>query len=234
MGNSCILQNKTNQIKHDLNIQTDLITNSSKLTSSNHLMCFYFNNSIPSTIKGQVISIPLLENLFENLFLQEINTVRTKPKEYAHKLKAMMNIFDKNNNSLCLSFPKTEKIILSNVEESFKLTIDYLQTIEPMQQLEWDERLKIQLYEEKPFLKNATIFKLMIKKKAEIKDLYSIVNFNIDFTNHPISSCIAQITGDINYNYDRRNVILNPHFSSFAVSYIKDPVRNFISVSTFA
>ena len=92
-------------------------------------MCFYFINSIPFIIKGQVISIPLLENSFENLFLQEINTVRTKPKEYVNKLKAMMNIFDKSNDSLFLSFPKTEKIILSNVEESFQLTIE---TIEPM------------------------------------------------------------------------------------------------------
>ena len=234
MGNSCILQNQTNQMKHNLNIQTDSIAPSSKLTSSNPWMCFYLNNNIPCTIHSQVISIPLLDNSFENLLLQEINTVRTKPKEYAHKLKTMMNIFDKTNDSLCLSFPKTEKIILSNVEESFKLTIDYLQTIEPMQQLEWDERLKVELHEEKPFLKNATIFKLMIKKKSEIKDLYGVVNFNIDFTSHPISSCITQITGDIDYNYDRRNVILNPHFSSFAVSYIKDPVRNFISVSTFA
>ena len=176
---------------------------------------------------------------FEMKMLKEINLVRTNPKEYAMKLKDLSkNIIIEDNFEFLIPYGFNKKILLKNGSKVIFDTIDYLIKLEPLNQLQYCEAIKIQfdnkISEEENFvLNNEYIEFLLINQRLQILKTYKNCAFNIDNIPDPILSIVFQIIDDM-FNHERRNVILNKEFSNFAVNTIKDFENSFLSILSFA
>ena len=96
---------------------------------------------------------------FEMKMLKEINLVRTNPKEYAMKLKDLSkNIIHEDNFEFLIPYGFNKKILLKNGSKVIFDTIDYLIKLEPLNQLQYCEAIKIQfdnkISEEENFVLN--------------------------------------------------------------------------------
>ena len=123
--------------------------------------------------------------------------------------------------------------------------IQYLNNLEPINQLEWNEDLKIKFdYNNINFidknlntdikyniLSSENIGKLILNKRLELLQKYKKCYFNIDIFHDPILSIVFQITDEA-FNQERRNSIFNTEFTIFAVNSIEDNKKNFISISS--
>jgi hypothetical protein len=178
---------------------------------------------------------------FEINMFKEINFVRTNPKDYALKLKDIIKniIYEGNNEYLnAYRYGFNKKILLKNGSKIFYDTIDYLNQLEPLNELQYCEDIKIQfdnkISDKEDFIiNNENIESLLIKHRFQILQNYKNCAFNIDNIPDPILSIVFQIIDDM-FNHERRNVILNKEFSNFAVNTIKDFENSFLSILSFA
>lgn len=169
------------------------------------------------------------ETTFESIILREINIARTRPKEYAEKLKQMIDNIKIENNTCFLIYNK-EKVILQKGIQIFMETIEHLNSIKPMCNLKWCEEIKLTNIR---FKKNInSIGSLLLEKRKQLIQKYHHCAFNIDIFSDPILSVIFQITDEA-FNRQRRNEILNPKYTKFAVGYTYDKNNQFFSISTF-
>jgi hypothetical protein len=190
------------------------------------------------------------ERSYELNMLNEINFARTNPKEYADKLKDLTQFIIKEGDTEYLITKKlNEKILLKTGSRIFYDTIKYLNHLEPVHQLEWSNDIKIKfgtiinnnfiednnqiLDNQDLILTGENIGKLILNKRLELLQKYKKCFFNIGIINDPILSIVFQITDEA-FNQERRNAILNKDFTIFAVNYIEDNRKNFISICSFA
>ena len=190
------------------------------------------------------------ERSYELNMLNEINFARTNPKEYADKLKDLTQFIIKEGDTEYLITKKlNEKILLKTGSRIFYDTIKYLNHLEPVHQLEWSNDIKIKfgtiinnnfiednnqiLDNQDLILTGENIGKLILNKRLELLQKYKKCFFNIGIINDPILSIVFQITDEA-FNQERRNAILNKDFTIFAVNYIEDNKKNFISICSFA
>ena len=82
-------------------------------------------------------------------------------------------------------------------------------------------------------LTGENIGKIILNKRLELLQKYKKCFFNIGIIQDPILSIVFQITDEA-FNQERRNAILNKDFTIFAVNYIEDNKKNFISICSFA
>jgi hypothetical protein len=190
------------------------------------------------------------ERSYELNMLNEINFARTNPKEYADKLKDLTQFIIKEGDTEYLITKKlNEKILLKTGSRIFYDTIKYLNHLEPVHQLEWSNDIKIKfgtninnnliednnqnLDNQDLILTGENIGKIILNKRLELLQKYKKCFFNIGIIQDPILSIVFQITDEA-FNQERRNAILNKDFTIFAVNYIKDNKKNFISICSFA
>lgn len=177
------------------------------------------------------------EKKFEQKMLEEINTARTNPKEYAKKIKEMMS-YIKNENDLCyLIIDNKNKIKLEKGRGIFFETIDFLNSIQPVSKLAWNPELKVDFSEymernNKTFISNSDLQSLILTKRAELKRKNCNCVFTLDFFSNPVLSIVFQITDEA-FHKDRRKTIFNPKLTQYSVGFFLDPKRNFISLSSF-
>lgn len=165
---------------------------------------------------------------FESVILREINIARTRPKDYADKLKQMIDNIKIENNTCFLIYNK-EKVILQKGIQIFIETIEHLNSIKPMCNLKWCEEIKLTNIK---FKKNInSIGNLLLEKRKQLIKKYHNCAFNIDIFADPILSAIFQITDEA-FNRQRRNEILNPKYTKFAIGYTYDKDNQFFSIST--
>jgi hypothetical protein len=208
------------------------------------------NGNITSPIYNKSTENMTFENSYEIKMLKEINFARTNPKEYAIKLKELTQCIIKEGDNEYLipnKLNSNEKIFLRNGSKLFYDTIQYLNNLEPINQLEWNEDLKIKFDynsiniidnnlstdRKSNILSSENIGKLVLNKRLELLQKYKKCYFNIDIFHDPILSVVFQITDDA-FNQERRNAIFNKEFTNFAVNSIEDNKKNFISISSFA
>ena len=188
------------------------------------------------------------ERSYELNMLNEINFARTNPKEYAIKLKDLTKYIIKEGDSEYL-IPNSlnEKILLKTGSKIFYDTIKYLNHLEPIPELQWNEELKIKFVDDKNLLENhrltseskdsilssENIGKLVLNKRLELLQKYKTCFFSVGIFHDPILSIVFQITDEA-FNQERRNAILNREYSIFAVNFMEDNKNNFISISSFA
>ena len=82
---------------------------------------------------------------FEIALLNEINSVRTNPKEYANRLRELIDDIQYEDNNCYLIYKKNEKILLQKGVETFEETIKYLDAIEPMSEFKRKDELKMKI-----------------------------------------------------------------------------------------
>ena len=178
------------------------------------------------------------EKLFETNLLNEINFVRTHPKEYAEFLNENIKYIKKEKGHFYFVYNNNneKKILLKEGEKIFIDAINHLKKIKPLKSLKWNDEIKIELNEKEldNNFSNDLLGKLILKKRLKLKEKYQKTYFNLDIFNEPKLSVIFQITDEA-FNKERRNAILNPNYNYFAVSYIKNNNnKKFLSVSSFA
>ena len=190
------------------------------------------------------------ERSYELNMLNEINFARTNPKEYADKLKDLTQFIIKEGDTEYLITKKlNEKILLKTGSRIFYDTIKYLNHLEPVNQLEWSNDIKIKFgtisnnnlieynnensNNQDLILTGENLGKIILNKRLELLQKYQKCFFNIGIINDPILSIVFQITDEA-FNQERRNAILNKDFTIFAVNYIEDHRKNFISICSFA
>ena len=190
------------------------------------------------------------ERSYELNMLNEINFARTNPKEYADKLKDLTQFIIKEGDTEYLITKKlNEKILLKTGSRIFYDTIKYLNHLEPVNQLEWSNDIKIKFgtisnnnlieynnensNNQNLILIGENLGKIILNKRLELLQKYKKCFFNIGIINDPILSIVFQITDEA-FNQERRNAILNKDFTIFAVNYIEDNRKNFISICSFA
>ena len=247
----CIKMNNIGQKYININDLDNLYSNEKILNNSisdnksrNHNNELNLKNNNKST--GNVT----YERSYELNMLNEINFARTNPKEYAIKLKDLTQFIIKEGDTEYLITKKfNEKILLKTGSRIFYDTIKYLNHLEPVHQLEWSNDIKIKfgtiinnnfiednnqiLENQDLILTGENIGKLILNKRLELLQKYKKCFFNIGIINDPILSIVFQITDEA-FNQERRNAILNKDFTIFAVNYIEDNKKNFISICSFA
>ena len=201
------------------------------------------NGIITSPICNKSTENMSYENSYEIKMLKEINFARTNPKEYAIKLKELIQFIIKEGDYEYLIPNKlnpNEKIFLRNGSKLFYDTIQYLNNLEPINQLEWNEDIKIKFdynniidNRKENILSSENIGKLILNKRLELLQKYKKCHFNIYIFHDPFLSIVFQITDDA-FNQERRNAIFNREYTIFAVNSIEDNKKNFISISSFA
>ena len=247
----CIKMNNIGQKYVNINDLDNLYSNDRILNNSildkksrNNNIDLNFKNYNKST--GNITS----ERSYELNMLNEINFARTNPKEYAIKLKDLTQFIIKEGDTEYLITKKfNEKILLKTGSRIFYDTIKYLNHLEPVHQLEWSNDIKIKfgtiinnnlieynnqnLDNQDLILTGENIGKIILNKRLELLQKYKKCFFNIGIIQDPILSIVFQITDEA-FNQERRNAILNKDFTIFAVNYIEDNKKNFISICSFA
>ena len=247
----CIKMNNIGQKYININDLDNLYSNEKILNNSisdnksrNHNNELNLKNNNKST--GNVT----YERSYELNMLNEINFARTNPKEYAIKLKDLTQFIIKEGDTEYLITKKfNEKILLKTGSRIFYDTIKYLNHLEPVNQLEWSNDIKIKFgtisnnnlieynnensNNQDLILTGENLGKIILNKRLELLQKYKKCFFNIGIINDPILSIVFQITDEA-FNQERRNAILNKDFTIFAVNYIEDNKKNFISICSFA
>jgi hypothetical protein len=241
MGN-CACNNYKNNLTNQKSIIINELGSISPINHSNNLTLinnklrinnnFLYNKSTDNFSK---------ELSFEMKMLNEINFVRSNPKDYALKLKTIIDDIIIENNIEYLNginFGFNKKILLKNGSKIFYDTVDFLNNIQPLSQLNYCDDIKV-IFDDTIFEKDEFKFSkenieyLLINKRLEILKKYNQCAFNIDNFPNPILSIVFQITDEI-FNQERRNIILNKNFKIFACNISKDKENIFISISSFA
>lgn len=245
MGNcACIYNNNSKQKCINLN---DLNNNSPKIicenSPKNNFKSRNFNINNIST-NGKSTDNISYDNTFEIKMLNEINFVRTNPRQYALKLNELIQNIKRegdleylipNNNNV-----QNEKILLKSGRQIFYEAIDFLNDLEPLNELKYSEEIKIQfkdynnvsVYDKQFILDGYMIGKLILNKRLELLKKYNNCFFSIDIFEDPIISVVFQITDEA-FNKERRNAILNKDFTLFSVNFIRDDNYKFLSILTF-
>ena len=221
-------------VNYDNKAQKNIIVNKYNIVDEKNNCENYYYKTVNQTTSNISIENPTID-YFENNFLKEINFVRTNPKEYANKLKELTkNIYKEDNTEYY--YPNknnsNEKILLKNGSKVFYNTIHYLQNLQPVNKLVWNEALKIENYDKNLIFTKENVGKIILQKRLELLKTYKNCFFNIDIFKDPILSIVFQITDD-DFNQVRRNAIINKNFSKFAVNCLTDKHNNFYSICCF-
>ena len=240
MGN-CACSNYKNNLTNQKSININELGNFYPNNHSNNLTLIKNNLRINNNFLYNKSDNFSKELSFEMKILNEINFVRSKPKNYALKLKNLLNdIIIVNNieylNGINYGFDK--KILLKNGSKIFYDTVEFLNNIQPLSKLNYCDDIKVifdnTIFEKNEFkFSNENIEDLLISKRLEILKVYNQCAFNIDNFPNPILSIAFQITDEL-FNQERRNNILNKKFKIFACNTIKDNELPFISILSFA
>ncbi len=223
-------------IKYEISTQKTInLSDFNNIESQNNNENYEEKNNKKTNISSSSPTMQSISNLFEKNFLQEINFIRTNPKEYAKKMKTLtQNIFKEDDNEYFYQNKNNinqKKIILKNGSKIFYETIEYLEKLEPMNKLKWNDELRIE-NQNNIILSQKNLGKLILNKRLELLKSYKNCYFNIDIFQEPKLSVLFQII-DENFDKKRRNAILNRNFSMFAINCLKDKDNNFYSICCF-
>ena len=87
-------------IKYEISTQKTInLSDINIIESQNNNENYEEKNNKKTNISSSIPTMQSISNLFEKNFLQEINFIRTNPKEYAKKMKTLtQNIFKEDDN----------------------------------------------------------------------------------------------------------------------------------------
>ena len=193
---------------------------------------------------SSVISVSK-KNDYNTRIVDYINKLRTNPKEYAKFILSNVQYIYKrvkiiaddltgqNEEKVEFYFKKKVKIELFKGEIAFIEAAKYLSDLNPLNELEIKEEIKINILPEKE--EDIINDKIVIKNQLnEIKKKFNISAFFKDNVKNPEIGLMLMIIGDYkNSQNKKRNAILNPDYKYIAVNskFIGD---KFVSYFTFS
>ena len=170
------------------------------------------------------------KNDYNTRIVDLINKLRTNPKNYSKFILSNIKYINKrvkiiaddstgqNEEKIEVFFKKKVKIELYRGESAFIDTANYLEKLNPLNELIVKEEIKINtLPETEEQLKDDTVF---IKNQiTEINKKYNISAFLKDNVKNPEIGLMLMIVGDYKKSQNKkRNVILNPDYKYIAVN----------------
>ena len=174
---------------------------------------------------------------YPDKMLDIINKIRENPSAYADfiedSIKNIIEIPDKEDETKTkLIFKKKVKVALNRGEVAFHEAAEKLRNMEPLPPLEFNGNICIPLPQNEEELKDSNYLKEQVKA---LKENNNIDLFFKDLVKLPDVSALLMVVDDNVKNTGRkRNAILNKDFTIFAVNYIEDHRKNFISICSFA
>jgi hypothetical protein len=191
-----------------------------------------------------------IDSFYSEKLLTHVNNIRSNPSQYSSKIEKMItyiipnnrtNIKDSSNASLennkfVLACPNTEKIGLPSGENAFRTVINYLKKIPDglLPKLTWNEEIKININLFCEDFSHIFIQALILEKKTQVKKKYPNFTVSLDAISDPELSALLQLVDDTGFQGQRREALLNPKFSYFAVSYMKDKFSRFFALICYA
>ena len=170
------------------------------------------------------------KNDYNTRIVDLINKLRTNPKNYSKFILSNIKYINKrvkiiaddstgqNEEKIEVFFKKKVKIELYRGESAFIDTANYLEKLNPLNELTVKEEIKINtLPETEEQFKDDTVF---IKNQiSEINKKYNISAFLKDNVKNPEIGLMLMIVGDYKKSQNKkRNVILNPDYKYIAVN----------------
>ena len=205
MGN-CACTNYKNNLTKQKSVIINELGSLSPINQSNNLILIKNKLKIGNNFLYNKSTGNLSKELsFEIKMLNEINFVRTSPKDCALKLKAIIkDIIIENNIEYLngINFGLNKKIFLKNGSKIFYDTVDFLNNIQPLSKLNYCDDIKVNIdnsiFENNEFsFSKEKMEDLLINKRLEILKNYNQCAFNIDNFSNPILSIVFQITDEI-------------------------------------
>ena len=186
-----------------------------------------------NAIKGYLNSDIIIKPDLKRFSAMKTDGMLEMIEEGYRATKALIPNIKENKGKLYFHFENKQRVVITKGEELFQETIGILNKTKPMNKLIWNNLLKINIPHCIKKITNGYIENLMINKRRELKNQFNQITFTIDIFSNPILSAIFQIT-DETFHSERRNAILNPSFSYYAVFYREETDGKFFSISTFA
>ena len=224
--NKNILKSTRNEEKKDKEEKEEKMTNKN-------------NVSVSSVISASK------KNDYNTRIVEYINKLRTNPKEYAKFILSNMQYIYKrvkiiaddltgqNEEKVEYYFKKKVKVELYKGEIAFIEAAKFLSDLNPLNELEIKEEIKINILQEKEEEINND--KIFIKNQLnEIKKKFNVSAFFKDNVKNPEIGLMLMIIGDYkNSQNKKRNALLNPDYKYIAVNskFIGD---KFVSYFTFS
>ena len=178
-------------------------------------------------------------SIFGEKMLTEFNLARTNPAAYADKLENLIKFIkpnkDKKNQNregytYVLEYSNKKNIGLSTGEKSFRKAIDLLRNLDPVDSLEWEDEIFIDIQTE--HLSN--IENVIKEKTNKMKEKFPMLKMHMDMIRDPELSAILQIVDDTVFNGKRRDAILNQNFNFMSLSQAKDENKQIYTLISFA
>lgn len=154
--------------------------------------------------------------------VNEINLVRTQPKDFSNKISKVVNMIHVVDNKNVLIFDDAIQIEIGRGKEAFMSCIQYLNTkakvVQPLTHIN-DLVLPFpsetgDLVLSKDYLTNE-----LEKINNKVEGKYSIIDFQYDISPNPIISTLLQVVDDTSSSLKRRKNILNKHAKYIGISY---------------
>ena len=163
------------------------------------------------------IDIKKVRDEFCVYIFENINKIRTNPKFYIEYLKDCKKYIIEENDKFYYKKNVNNKILLKEGQKSFDDAIEYLENLESMNKLNFDNNLNIPLPNTKKELKDSHYLKNMvdnlIKKGIRIKCYWKIYDINIQ------DVCLLMMILDENdKNKNIRNAILNKNMKKIGIN----------------
>lgn len=206
-------------------------------------------NNISKKEKNDISINSIISSFYKNDYntrmVDLINKLRTNPKEYAKIILSNIQYIGKrvkitadditgqNEEKEEIFFQKKIKVELYRGEIAFFETAEFLNKLQPLNELKVKEEIKMNLLPENE--EQILNDKLLIKNQLdEIKKRFNISAFFKDNLRNPEIGLMLMIIGDNkNSQNKKRNALLNPNYKYIAVNskFIGD---KFVSYFTFS
>ena len=176
------------------------------------------NVDVVNNGKKTNINISLVRDDFCKNLIKNINEIRTNPKSFIKTInESKKNIIEEDDKFYYKQNNVKNKIRLKEGQKSFDEAIDYLQNLESMDKLNFDNNLNIPRPKSKEELKDTHYLKNMvdnlIKKGIRIKCYWKIDDINIQDV-----CLLMMILDENNENKEIRNALLNKNMNKIGIN----------------
>lgn len=214
----------------DINIvkNSDLVEQKKQISEKNETIIYEYpitniniinsNLFIVDDVKGNNINISLVRDDFCNYLFKKINNIRTNPKSFIEVLKeSKKNIIEEDDKFYYKQNNVKNKIRLKEGKKSFDDAISFLENLEKMDKLKFDNILNINKPKTKEDLKDIHYLinqvDNLIKKGIRIKCYWKIDDINIQDV-----CLLMMILDENNKNKEIRNSLLNKNMKKIGIN----------------
>ena len=192
--------------------------NSSQMQQMNIRFMQNQNQNNINNIKYKNLSLSTPSDNYSKYLFEQINKIRADPQSYIGIIEDAKNNIIKDKNGR-ITYNGKIKIALTNGENSFNDAINFLKTVKPMEKLEFNPYLTVEL----PKSENELKYKNDLRLKVEdmINNGISIKSYWRDVIKDPEISFLMMIVDD---NADksgmRRKDLLDPNMKYIGINSI--------------